>query len=92
MFYAVYSFLHQFDSEAVEIEGKKMALRTDESYLYWTPAPPKWDAAPSNVKRTLFVKYDGAALAQDQDQPTVRSSHCQFVSRLQYFFSDVKRK
>ena len=50
-----------------------MALQSDESYLYWTPAPAKWDATPAHVKQSLFVRYDGAALAQDQEQSAVSS-------------------
>ena len=67
----IFVFLAQFDLHSVEIAGKKMELKSDESYLYWTPAPPKWDVTPAQVKKELFPKYHGAALAQDLEQTTV---------------------
>ena len=42
-----------------------MKLKSDESFLYWTPAPPKWDVAPARVKASLFPQYHGAALASE---------------------------
>lgn len=55
----------QFDEKELDIAGKKIELKTDESFLYWTPAPPKWDVAPSHVKEQLFPSYHGAALATE---------------------------
>ena len=34
-----------------------MALKSDESRLYWDPAPPKLDVAPAKVKDVLFSEY-----------------------------------
>lgn len=53
------------------MKGSKAPLRTDESYLYWTPAPAKWDATPAQVKKELFPQYHGAALAQDVESTMV---------------------
>lgn len=49
------------------VDGKKMELKTDESFMFWTPAPPKWDVAPAVVKKHLFPGYHGAALAGDME-------------------------
>ena len=50
------------------VDGKKMEIKTDESFLYWTPAPPKWDVPPNIVKQQLFPSYHGAALATEQER------------------------
>lgn len=49
------------------IDGKKMELKGDESFVYWTPAPPKWEVAPSHVKEQLFPSYHGAAMMLDAE-------------------------
>ena len=48
-----------------------MALKSDESYLYWTPAPPKWDVTPAQVKKELFPRYAGAATGMDIESTMV---------------------
>ena len=55
----------QFGDVDLEVDGKKLELKTDESYVYWTPAPPKWSVAPSLVKQELFPAYHGAAVMED---------------------------
>ena len=42
------------------MEGISVPLRTDESRLYWDPAPPKLDVAPAKVKDVLFPDYQRA--------------------------------
>ena len=59
--------LFQFDVSSMAVDGKKVDIKSDESFLYWTPAPPKWDVAPKTVKQHLFPSYHGAALAGDQE-------------------------
>ena len=39
------------------MEGKSAISTYNESRLYWTPAPPKLDVAPANVKDVLFPEY-----------------------------------
>jgi len=34
--------------------------------VYWTPAPPKWDMAPTYVKQVLFPNYHGAEFNLDK--------------------------
>ena len=36
-----------------------MFLRSDESRVYWDPAPAKLDVVPARVKDVLFPEYDG---------------------------------
>lgn len=47
----------QFDAPQFSVEGKSAINTYDESRLYWTPAPPKLDVAPANVKEVLFPEY-----------------------------------
>ena len=49
------------------IDGQRINPKSDQSFLYWTPAPPKWDVPPVKVKETLFPSYHGAALAGDSE-------------------------
>jgi len=42
-----------------------MLLNERSLNMYWTPAPPKWDVAPSHVKRVLFPQYHGAEYIAD---------------------------
>jgi len=44
-----------------------MSLQTDESFLYWSPAPPKWDIPPKVVQNVLFPSYHGAILNRASD-------------------------
>jgi len=41
------------------IEGKNMLLNDSKLKMYWTPAAPKWDMAPTYVKQVLFPDYHG---------------------------------
>lgn len=45
------------------IKGTKLRIEKD-SMIYWTPAPPKWDVAPSRVKEVLFPEYHGTEFAK----------------------------
>ena len=56
----------------MEVSGTKMELRSDESFLYWTPAPPKWDVPPKQVKEALFPLYHGAMVDAAVDMNTVQ--------------------
>ena len=48
-----------------------MPLRTDETRLYWTPAPPRMDVPPTNIKSHLFPRYHGAAMNEEGDEATL---------------------
>jgi len=41
------------------IKAAKMSMDNSECKTYWTPAPPKWDMAPTYVKQVLFPDYHG---------------------------------
>ena len=69
--YLIFAIFFQFDQSELAIDGKQMQLKSDESFLYWTPAPPKYDVAPNDVKQQLFPMYGGAALAGDTDAHSV---------------------
>lgn len=49
--------LFQFDGPQISVDGKSAISTYNESRLYWTPAPPKLDVAPANVKDVLFPDY-----------------------------------
>ncbi|KAH9523334.1 hypothetical protein Btru_066421, partial [Bulinus truncatus] len=44
--------------QTILIAGRRMDLRSDESMVYWTPAPPRLSAAPKFVKEYLFPQYE----------------------------------
>ena len=46
----------------VDGEGVAM-LKRDEPFVYWNPAPPKWQVPPSVVKEQLFPAYHGTIAA-----------------------------
>jgi len=48
------------------VKAESMPLRDREWKMYWTPAPPKWDMAPSYVKQVLFPDYHGAEFNIDR--------------------------
>ena len=50
----------QFDQPQFTIEGSAVPIKSDESRLYWDPAPPKLDVAPAKVKEVLFPDYQRA--------------------------------
>ncbi|XP_064636762.1 uncharacterized protein LOC135493378 isoform X2 [Lineus longissimus] len=52
-----------FEESDIVVEGKKMALLSDESRLYWHPAPPMMDIPPAKVKEHLFPQYRGNVIA-----------------------------
>jgi len=35
-----------------------MSVNNSEWKMYWTPAAPKWDMAPTYVKQVLFPDYN----------------------------------
>ncbi|CAG5115743.1 unnamed protein product, partial [Candidula unifasciata] len=41
----------------LSLAGEKMQIRTDETQVYWSPAPPKLGAEPHKVKEILFPQY-----------------------------------
>ena len=45
-----------------------MSVKSDESRLYWTPAPPKFDVQPARVKDVLFPDYQPASLGMDPQE------------------------
>lgn len=50
-----------------------MSVKLDESRLYWTPAPPKFDVQPARVKDVLFPDYHPASLGLDlQEESAAR--------------------
>ncbi|XP_078324094.1 uncharacterized protein LOC111124594 isoform X6 [Crassostrea virginica] len=57
-----------FNIAPVSIEGTKMSVKSDESRLYWTPAPPKFDVQPARVKDVLFPDYQPASLGMDPQE------------------------
>ena len=61
-----YFFLFQFNEQAdITVDGTHIDLRADESRLYWTPAPPKLDVAPSTVKEILFPEYQASYISPE---------------------------
>ncbi|XP_069130069.1 uncharacterized protein [Argopecten irradians] len=55
-----------FDQDEINVEGSQIVLKSDESRLYWMPAPPKLDVPPVKVKEVLFPEYQPAVvLGQD---------------------------
>jgi len=42
------------------IKAERMSVINSEWKMYWTPAAPKWDMAPTYVKQVLFPDYHGA--------------------------------
>lgn len=58
-------FFKQFSQPSISVEGTKLSLKSDESRLYWTPAPPKLDVAPSKVKDILFPDYESKSLSME---------------------------
>ncbi|XP_056011741.1 uncharacterized protein LOC125682590 isoform X3 [Ostrea edulis] len=62
-----------FNTVPVSLEGTKMSVKLDESRLYWTPAPPKFDVQPARVKDVLFPDYHPASLGLDlQEESAAR--------------------
>ncbi|XP_052720831.1 uncharacterized protein LOC128192291 isoform X6 [Crassostrea angulata] len=57
-----------FNIAPVSVEGTKMSVLSDESRLYWTPAPPKFDVQPARVKDVLFPDYQPASLGMDPQE------------------------
>ncbi|XP_012943224.1 uncharacterized protein LOC101857057 [Aplysia californica] len=41
----------------LEVSGTKVPLRTDESQVFWNPAPPKLGTNPQKVRELLFPTY-----------------------------------
>lgn len=62
------NLLFQFNIAPVSVEGTKMSVLSDESRLYWTPAPPKFDVQPARVKDVLFPDYQPASLGMDPQE------------------------
>ncbi|XP_033743076.1 uncharacterized protein LOC117329299 isoform X6 [Pecten maximus] len=55
-----------FEQDEITVEGSQIVLKSDESRLYWMPAPPKLDVPPVKVKEVLFPEYQPAVvLGQD---------------------------
>lgn len=40
-------------------------MKSDESRLYWTPAPPKLEVAPAKVKDILFPDYESKSVSME---------------------------
>ncbi|CAL1530862.1 unnamed protein product [Lymnaea stagnalis] len=41
----------------ITVSGQQVKIKTDESQVYWNPAPPKLGAAPQQVRERLFPLY-----------------------------------
>ncbi|XP_021358969.1 uncharacterized protein LOC110454008, partial [Mizuhopecten yessoensis] len=55
-----------FEQDDITVEGAQIILKSDESRLYWMPAPPKLDVPPVKVKEVLFPEYQPSViLGQD---------------------------
>ena len=39
------------------MDGQRLVPSTDESRVYWAPAPPKMEVAPAKVRQLLFPQY-----------------------------------
>ena len=61
----LFVFAQNSDEGHLEITGDKLSLNERNLNMYWTPAPPKWDIAPSHVKHVLFRQYHGAEYIPD---------------------------
>ncbi|GFN98631.1 tetratricopeptide repeat protein 6, partial [Plakobranchus ocellatus] len=44
-------------NESEVLEGGRATVRTDESQVYWNPAPPKLGATSNSVRQILFPQY-----------------------------------
>ncbi|XP_041358343.1 uncharacterized protein LOC121375146 isoform X3 [Gigantopelta aegis] len=69
-----------FSQLDLNIEGTRMFLRSDESRVYWDPAPAKLDVMPARVKDILFPEYDGMTgvhSTQDVDLMEIQSETTQ---------------
>eukprot|EP00794_Sanderia_malayensis_P018055 gene18055-19864_t len=55
------------DDDVMCIDGKKAEPRYEETRLYWTPAPPKFDLPPEVVRKQLIPHYHGARLDDDNE-------------------------
>ncbi|XP_064609394.1 LOW QUALITY PROTEIN: uncharacterized protein LOC135473473 [Liolophura sinensis] len=60
----------------ISVEGRKMAIKTDDSRLFWTPAPPRLDVPPAKVRQKLFPLYEGHPIDEESEvsQEEVESS------------------
>ena len=59
----------------MDITGQACELKSDESFLYWTPAPPKWDRSPLEVRSVLFPSYQSAvATAENLNNEVLQNS------------------
>lgn len=84
MLLSLYMLLHkpcvnvflQFETPQFLIDGKSALSKYNESRLYWSPAPPKLDVAPANVKDVLFPDYQVNTLTLiSVDKITLFCSH-----------------
>lgn len=68
--------IFQFTPCEISVEGKKMAIKTDDSRLFWTPAPPRLDVPPAKVREKLFPLYEGNPIDEESEvtQEEVESS------------------
>ncbi|XP_013415730.1 uncharacterized protein LOC106177489 [Lingula anatina] len=63
-----------FDESDLFISGAQMPIKSDESRLYWTPAPPKMDVPPAKVQEHLFANYHSAALMEQEEASQMHDS------------------
>ncbi|XP_071786267.1 uncharacterized protein [Asterias amurensis] len=57
-----------FDDEELEIAGRRMPIKQDQSRLYWTPAPPKMDLPSTYIRSALYPEFQGTMLDKDIEQ------------------------
>ncbi|XP_059155839.1 uncharacterized protein LOC131940934 [Physella acuta] len=43
---------------ALSVSGQKVQIKSDESQVYWNPAPPKLGTIPQRVREVLFPQYE----------------------------------
>ncbi|XP_046576439.1 LOW QUALITY PROTEIN: uncharacterized protein LOC124284394 [Haliotis rubra] len=52
----------------ISVDGQKISIGSDESRVYWNPAPPKLDIPPAKVREVLFPDYQRASLGPESQQ------------------------
>nr|KAG5709228.1 hypothetical protein BaRGS_017980 [Batillaria attramentaria] len=49
----------------ISIQGEQLVPGTDESRVYWAPAPPKLEVAPAKVRQMLFPQYQSEKIDEN---------------------------
>uniref|UniRef100_A0A8C5QLP0 Tetratricopeptide repeat domain 6 n=1 Tax=Leptobrachium leishanense TaxID=445787 RepID=A0A8C5QLP0_9ANUR len=55
------------ESPRMELVGEKALLNPETLKMFWAPAPPKFSAPLSHIRRTLFDKYESCMDEQERE-------------------------